>query len=96
MSAPLTMTLDLNQVLAPFIERIARLEAEIASVRSELNNRRPSLDPDELLTVEQAAVVAGVSAEAIYKRVARGKVPKHPIAGTEQYRVRRSDVEPAR
>jgi len=84
-SAPLT--LDLNQLLAPFVERIARLEARVA----ELDNR-PSVDPNELITVERAAAEAHISAPAVYKYVARGKVKRHPLADGRRYLVRRGDV----
>lgn len=49
------------------------------------------IDPDELLTVSQAAKVRGVTRQAINHLVREGKLPSVEIAGKRF--LRRSDVE---
>jgi excisionase family DNA binding protein len=82
--------IDLQQ-LQDLPARCARLETEVAELRA-LVAAGPPLDPDALLTPQEAAAELHVSRDAIYKMIRRGKLVAHQVADTRSVRVRRGDL----
>lgn len=85
MSAP---TFD-AMIAAAVDAAIAPLRAEIAALRALVNNP-PDKDPNEKLTVKQAAFEACVCEKTIRRRIADGTLRNHGIGAA--VRIRRGDL----
>jgi excisionase family DNA binding protein len=86
----LDLTAELVAALAsPAVEeRLRGLLAEV--VRAELGGAGHGGDPDQLLTIRQAAKLLGMTPTALEKAVVRGRVPVIRIG--RRLRFRRSDL----